>query len=118
MARLEADDLAVVIDARHRREGSKALPQTVDAVQLFPTVRPAARSTPFALAGTRVKALEGVSPARFPSGIAVGTRVVMAFGTESGGLVPCTIERIDAGSNALPTSWTRSTRSSVRRGMP
>lgn len=53
--------------------------------------------TGFAVAGTRVKALEDVSPARFPGDINVGTRVVMSFGGQSGGTVDCTIERIDAG---------------------
>jgi hypothetical protein len=51
--------------------------------------------TGFALAGTRVKALEDVPPARFPSDITVGTRVLMSFG--SGSVFSCTIERIDAG---------------------
>jgi hypothetical protein len=51
--------------------------------------------TGFALAGTSVKAGEDVSPARFPSDITVGTRVVMSFGPQSG--FSCTIERIDAG---------------------
>jgi len=50
--------------------------------------------TGFALAGTRVKALEDVSPARFPSDITIGTRVLMSFGDRS---FSCTIERIDAG---------------------
>lgn len=49
----------------------------------------------FALAGTRVKALEDVSPARFPSDINVGSRVVMSLGPQSS--FSCTIERIDAG---------------------
>lgn len=51
--------------------------------------------TGFALAGTRVKALEDVSSARFPSGFTVGTRVQMSFDPQS--RVFCTIERIDAG---------------------
>ena len=51
--------------------------------------------TGFALAGTRVKALEDVSPARFPSDIAVGARVAVSLGRESN--FSCTIERIDAG---------------------
>jgi len=50
--------------------------------------------TGFALAGTRVKAVEDVSSARFPSDITVGTRVSMSFGEGSSS---CTIERIDAG---------------------
>ena len=53
--------------------------------------------TGYALAGTRVKALEEVSPARFPSGITIGSHIVMSFGTQTGGIMPCTIERIDAG---------------------
>jgi len=50
--------------------------------------------TGFALAGTRVKALEDVSAARVPSDITVGTRVSMSLGPQS---FSCTIERIDAG---------------------
>jgi len=54
--------------------------------------------TGYALAGTRVKALEDVSPARFPGGITVGTRVALWFGSsENGGTIYCTIARIDAG---------------------
>jgi hypothetical protein len=51
--------------------------------------------TGFAFAGPRVRALDDVSQARFPSGINVGTRVVMSLGPQSG--FSCTIERIDAG---------------------
>jgi hypothetical protein len=51
----------------------------------------------FFLAGTRLKAVEDVSPARFPSDITVGTRVGMSFDGRTGGNVDCTIERIDAG---------------------
>src|SRR5262245_27266342 len=51
--------------------------------------------TGFALAGTRVKAVEDVSPARFPGDITVGARVLVSLGAESG--FSCTIERIDAG---------------------
>ena len=51
--------------------------------------------TGFAVAGTRVRAIDDVSSARFPSGINVGTRVVMSVGPHSS--FSCTIERIDAG---------------------
>ena len=51
--------------------------------------------TGFALAGTRVKALDDVSPARFPSDITVGTRVTVSLGPEQ--RFTCAIERIDAG---------------------
>jgi hypothetical protein len=42
-----------------------------------------------------VKALEDVSPARFPSDITVGARVAVSLGPQSG--FSCMIERIDAG---------------------
>ena len=51
--------------------------------------------TGFALAGTRVKALEDASPARFPTDITVGTLVLVSLSSQSG--FSCTIERIDTG---------------------
>lgn len=51
--------------------------------------------TGFGLAGTRVKAVEDVSAARFPSDITVGARVAVSLGPQTG--FSCTIERIDAG---------------------
>jgi hypothetical protein len=53
--------------------------------------------TGFALAGTRVKALDDVSPPRFPSDISVGTRIVMSLDGPNGGTISCAIERMDAG---------------------
>jgi len=51
--------------------------------------------TGFALAGTRVKAVEDVSPARFPNEITVGASIAVSLGPEKG--FSCTIERIDIG---------------------
>ena len=53
--------------------------------------------TGYALAGTRVRALEDVSAARrFPAGVGVGTHVLLGFSSDPKS-VECTINRIDAG---------------------
>ena len=52
--------------------------------------------TGYALLGTRVKAVEDVSAARFPSGIGVGSHVLMWFSSDPK-TVSCTIARIEAG---------------------
>jgi hypothetical protein len=51
--------------------------------------------TGYALGGTRVHAVEDQT-LRFPSGIGVGTRVVMYFSSDPK-MIDCTIGRIDAG---------------------
>ena len=53
--------------------------------------------TGYALVGTRVSALEDVSPARrFPNGIGIGDRVNLWFSSDPK-MVTCTIARLDAG---------------------
>ena len=73
--------------------------------------------TGFAVAGTRVKALEDVSPARFPSDITVGP--VSRCRSGPVGTSPARLNgSMPGGSSVLPTSRTRSIRSSARCGMP
>lgn len=50
--------------------------------------------TGFVLAGTQVRAVEDVSPARFPNEIVIGARVAVSL---DGKKLSCTIARVDVG---------------------